>query len=71
MNDVTRSIELTKNNPHSTHDVCDLATGEKLGEVGHDTFLVYLEDIENDTTGAGAVDGADYGFDGRTIYIED
>ena len=43
-------------------------TGEELDELTARQSADYLEEIEDDHTGTGAVDGAKYGYPGLTIY---
>lgn len=56
-----------------THQIRNYhATGthdDILGQADEQTYRRYLEQIDGDDVGA--VDGADYGYPGYTVYIED
>jgi hypothetical protein len=49
-------------------DVHDYQTGDELGFADAETFDRYLEAIAGDAVGA--VDGAPWGYPGRTIYMQ-
>ena len=74
MSHTRHSRQTAQNHPPTTHDVCDHATGDRIGEVDHATYMRYLDELEglpSAQADMGAVDGADYGFEGYIIYIED
>lgn len=48
----------------------DYATGESIRRLTASETLAYAHMVKDDTSGTGAVDGAEFGFPGRTVYAQ-